>query len=196
MRIVRISQTPQIDAFARGLASALVDAGSIQERFVAEPRLKNTGVGYMKSKGAEEFSKHTGDVFAPRAWLQYVPWSGIEFINQSLCDRGSAQYGPTSDGHRPAKGLWESRQAVVTSLEEALDLCLQCHRLGPFLNFNGNTFAAIARTVIRDILIQIGQPRAQVLESVVGHYVAGTEGRAALVEVLTEIKRNPPAQGK
>lgn len=33
-------------------------------------------------------------------------------------------------------------------LDEAADLCQECHRLAPFCNFNGNTFAALARSLV------------------------------------------------
>jgi len=191
MKLIRVSdaRTRALDNDARNLAEMLVDGVAIQERFVAEPRLKTTGVGYMKNKGAGEFAPESAeDLLAPRAWLKYANWAMVETINQHLCQSGSAQHGRTSDGYEPAKQLWEQSMPNIMSLEEALDVCFRCHRLGPFLNFNGNTFAAMARAMVRNVLIRVGQPQSQVLESVVGHYVAGTEGREALIKVLSEIR--------
>jgi hypothetical protein len=191
MRIVKVSdeQTRLRDNEARNLAEMLVDGVSIQERFVPEPRLKTTGVGYMKNKGADEFArKSPEDLTGPKAWLQSASWATVETINQHLCLTGHGQSGRTSDGYEPAKQLWEQSMPTTMPLEQALDVCFKCHKLAPFLNFNGNTFAAIARAIIRDILVRIGQPQSQVLESVVGHYVAGTEGREALTKVLAEIR--------
>jgi hypothetical protein len=76
-----------------------------------------------------------------------------------------------------------------TPLEEALDICLKCYRLAPFLNFNGNTFAGIAKAMVREILPHLGPKLSAVFESVVGHYVAGTEGREAMVRAVEEVKR-------
>lgn len=191
MKVIRSGddQTRHLDNEARSLAEMLVDSVAIQERFVPEPRLKTTGVGYMKNKGASEFGPiSAADLMAPRAWLRNASWATVEMINQNLCQNGHAQQGRTSDGYNSAKQLWEQKMPTTMTLEEALDICFNCHRLGPFLNFNGNTFAAIARATIRDILVRIGQPQSQVLESVVGHYVAGTEGRPALLKVLAEIR--------
>jgi len=35
------------------------------------------------------------------------------------------------------------------NLFEAVEVCRKCHRLAPFTNFNGNTFAAIARILVK-----------------------------------------------
>ena len=74
-------------------------------------------------------------------------------------------------------------------LEEALDICLKCHRTAPFLNFNGNTFAGIAKAMIRELLPHLGPKLSQAFESVVGHYVAGTEGREAILRAIEEVKK-------
>ena len=67
--------------------------------------------------------------------------------------------------------------------------------MGPFCFFNGNTFAAIARGFIKPILeplIQSDPMQAAAFRSIVGHYVAGTEGleelRAAIREALAALK--------
>lgn len=56
-------------------------------------------------------------------------------------------------------------------LFDVVDLCRTCHRLAPFTNFNGNTFAAIARVLIDQLNLSAG--RAAVVRSLVGHIVAG-----------------------
>ncbi|WP_176159155.1 hypothetical protein [Prosthecobacter debontii] len=35
------------------------------------------------------------------------------------------------------------------NLEDAINLCRRCHRLASFCFYNGNTFAAIARSLIQ-----------------------------------------------
>lgn len=59
-------------------------------------------------------------------------------------------------------------------LYEAVEICRKCHRLAPFTNFNGNTFAAIAR-----ILVKRGGFAAEdetLARSLAGHIVAGVAG--------------------
>lgn len=179
-----------IDRMTQQIAAAYIDTQAIQYRFVPEPRLKTTGRGYMKSLGAAEFAAIDGrGMLTPKKWLEPIPWDVVEFINQSACTRGNAQFGHTSEGYDSARRLWEERRSKNLSLEEALDICLRCHQLAPFLNFNGNTFAGIAKAMVREILPHLGPKLSQAFESVVGHYVAGTEGRDALLTVLDEVRR-------
>jgi hypothetical protein len=179
----------QLTRMTQQIAAAYVDTAAIQYRFAPEPRLKTTGSGYMKSRGATEFAPHgVADMLAPKKWLEPIPWDVVEFINQSASTRGQAQFGHTSDGYAPSKKLWEENLTRELSLEDALDICLRCHRLAPFLNFNDNTFAGIAKAMVREILPHLGPQLAQAFESVVGHYVAGTEGRDALKRALAEVE--------
>ena len=172
------------------IAAAYVDTRAIQHRFVPEPRLKTTGIGYMKSLGAAEFAGQDDKaMLAPKKWLEPIPWDVVEFINQSACTRGQAQFGHTSEGYAQAKQLWEQGMTRDMPLEEALDICLKCHRIAPFLNFNGNTFAGIAKAMVREILPYLGPKLSQAFESVVGHYGAGTEGREAMLRAVEEVKQ-------
>lgn len=57
------------------------------------------------------------------------------------------------------------------SLEEAVDICRQCHRLAPFCFYNGNTFTAIIRDVISSLNLEPEQ--TLLLRSLAGHIVAG-----------------------
>lgn len=61
------------------------------------------------------------------------------------------------------------------SLDAAVGLCQQCHRLAPFCNFNGNTFAAIARSLVDTLKLR--PDKAHIVRSLVGHIVAGTASR-------------------
>ena len=111
-----------ITRMTQQIAAAYVDTSAIQHRFVAEPRLKTTGTGYMKSLGAEEFAGQDDKaMLAPKKWLEPIPWDVVEFINQSACTRAQAQFGHTSDGYAEAKQLWEQGMTREMSLEEALD---------------------------------------------------------------------------
>ena len=65
-------------------------------------------------------------------------------------------------------------------LDEAIDLCRQCHRLGPFCFYNGNTFAAIARNLIQKLNLPLDQ--AFVARSLAGHIVAGTASELEIAQ--------------
>jgi hypothetical protein len=86
-----------------------------------------------------------------RAWLSEIPWDMVVWQNQQLCKPKKAHHGPTSDGHEPCRALWEQSQPLQMTLAEMVDLCRKCHRLAPFTNYNGNTFSAIARTLIETL---------------------------------------------
>ena len=86
-----------------------------------------------------------------RAWLSEIPWDMVVWQNEQLCKPKNAHHGPTSDGHEPCRALWEQSQPLQMTLAEMVDLCRKCHRLAPFTNYNGNTFSAIARTLIETL---------------------------------------------
>ncbi|MDB6111939.1 MAG: hypothetical protein JWR69_3689 [Pedosphaera sp.] len=108
-------------------------------------------------------------------------------INAGLCKEKNALHKPTSDGYTTAEKLWnESRKRELT-LRATLEVCRQCHKLAPFCFYNGNTFAAIGRTLIQDLLRKLPPLKAHALRSVVGHYIAGTAGADELSKVLDDL---------
>jgi hypothetical protein len=121
-------------------------------------------------------------------WLKDWPWQTVVAINAGLCKEKKALHKPTSDGCAPAQKLWESASQCELTLRETLDLCRRCHKLAPFCFYNGNTFAAIGRTIIQDILRKMPPVKAQGLRSVVGHYIAGTAGADELAKALEDLK--------
>ena len=72
-------------------------------------------------------------------------------------------------------------------MRETLDICRQCHKLAPFCFYNGNTFVAIGRTMIQDVLKKMSPVKAHGFRSVVGHYIAGTTGAEELSKALDEL---------
>jgi hypothetical protein len=106
-----------------------------------------------------------------RPWLAQVPWDLVRFQNASLCAAKNAVHKPNSEGYEVTRDLWESRHQESMSLMKAVDFCRQCHRMAPFCFFNGNTFAAIARNLIGNLVL--GAPEAAAARSMVGHIVAG-----------------------
>lgn len=104
-------------------------------------------------------------------WLEPFSWEFVIAQNEILCQKKNAHHGPTSDGHVSGKDLWEASRSRTISLFEAVEICRKCHRLAPFTNFNGNTFAAIARILIRRL--ELEPEEESVVRSIVGHIVAG-----------------------
>lgn len=122
-----------------------------------------------------------------RHWLKDWPWETVVTINAGLCQEKKALHKPTSDGYEPAKKLWEKSRAQELTLRETLELCRRCHKLAPFCFYNGNTFAAIGRTLIQDLLRKMPPVKAHSLRSVVGHYIAGTIGEDELRQALKNL---------
>jgi hypothetical protein len=123
-----------------------------------------------------------------RIWLKDWPWETVVIVNAGLCKEKKALHKPTSDGYAPAKQLWESACLRELTLRQTLDICRQCHKLAPFCFYNGNTFAAIGRTMIQDVVQRLPPLKAQTLRSAVGHYIAGTAGAEELAKVLSDLE--------
>lgn len=104
-------------------------------------------------------------------WLTPFSWEVVTAQNAVLCNAKSALHKPTSEGHDTTRALWESRHRESMPLDEAVELCRQCHRLAPFCFYNGNTFASIVALVIRTMNLPADQ--AVVVRSLAGHIVAG-----------------------
>jgi hypothetical protein len=65
----------------------------------------------------------------------------------------------------------------------------KCHRRAPFLFFNGNTFADVARAVVDFVFADLPTGRRREVMSAVAHYIAGVlawEGMTGIVESLAE----------
>jgi hypothetical protein len=120
-------------------------------------------------------------------WLEPFSWPAVTDNNAAICKAKSALHKPTSDGHEPARQLWENARARDISLIEALDICRECHRLAPFCFYNGNTFAGIARAMIYPLLQKLDAPTALTVRNTVGHYVAGTIGRVEIQQVVKSL---------
>lgn len=108
---------------------------------------------------------------ATRAWLADFTWDVVTAQNAVLCAAKNALHKPTSDGHAETKALWDLRHPQVMRLDEAVDLCRQCHRKAPFCFYNGNTFASIIALVIKKLSLPADE--AYIIRSLAGHIVAG-----------------------
>lgn len=125
-------------------------------------------------------------------WLENHPWELVEKLNAALCERQNAVHKRTSDGYEEARQRWESVRGISVSLENALLAAYECHCLAPFAFFNGNTFVAVVRQMIEPVLARLAPEEPELaaqFRSVVGHFVAGTEGMEELRQAIESIKR-------
>jgi hypothetical protein len=113
-----------------------------------------------------------------KKWLERISWEMVVWQNEQLCQSKRAHHGPTSDGYDVCKQLWESNQNNEITLFELVDFCRHCHRLAPFTNYNGNTFAAIIRALIDQL--DLSAPQSALGRSLAGHIVAGVAGEDEL----------------
>lgn len=109
-----------------------------------------------------------------RLWLEPFTWDFVTAQNAALCQNKSAHHGPTSDGHDVCKPMWEEARLIPMSLHDVVETCRKCHRTAPFTNFNGNTFSAIARTILKRL--QLEPALDYQIRSLIGHIVAGVAG--------------------
>jgi hypothetical protein len=101
-----------------------------------------------------------------------------------VCERGRAQHGANSESFEAVGREWDRRREVETTLGETLDYLRRCHRRAPFLFFNGNTFADIARTFSDYLFAELPPARRREVTSAVAHYVAGVLDREAMADIL------------
>lgn len=105
-------------------------------------------------------------------------------VNKALCQAQKIEPLHNAKGCEPARRLWEQAAGKSMSLVEAIDVCRDCHGLGPFTFNNGNTFAAIGRTMMDEQLKAAPPVEAQILRTTICHYIAGQVGRKELEQVL------------
>ena len=132
-----------------------------------------------------------------KQWLSVAPWDSVLAVNKALCQAQKFEALNNAKGYEPARRLWEKSVEKSMSLPEALDICHDCHELGPFTFNNGNTFAAIGRTLVEEQLKAVPPVEAQILRTTMCHYIVGMIGRKELQEVLRHfeplLNANSPA---
>ena len=115
------------------------------------------------------------------AFIQNWDWKFIVSLNSAACERGRAQHGLNKEAHQKVQGEWEETRAKELTLLETLDFLRHCHRSAPFLFFNGNTFAELARRLVDVLFADLPRGRRREADSLAAHYVAGVLDRAAMV---------------
>ncbi len=125
------------------------------------------------------------------SFFQNWSWASVANINEGLCKRAGATFGASGETHRTVAESWENRRNKEVTFEETLDFLKHCHRSAPFLNFNGNTFAEIGRAFVGALLVGFPTPRARLMVSAVGHYIAGTLDKKSLSSAFSEMANTP-----
>jgi hypothetical protein len=118
-----------------------------------------------------------GDEHSPlqsrAAFIENWSWESVISLNRGACERGRAQHGYNSETQEKARDDWEKARAETLTLLETLDFLKRCHRTAPFLFFNGNTFAEIARRLLDILFADLPLARRREAASLAAHYVAG-----------------------
>ena len=71
-----------------------------------------------------------------------------------------------------------------------LDFLKRCHRLAPFLFFNGNTFAAIGRQLAVALFSELPTARQREVASAIAHCIAGVLDRESMVEIVESLSQS------
>ena len=124
---------------------------------------------------------------ARAAFIENWSWELIVSLNRGACERGRAQHGHNSEAHQKVRALWEEARPKELTLLDLLDLLFRCHRSAPFLFFNGNTFAEVARRTVDLLFADLPLPRRRKAASLAAHFVAGVLDRDAMVSGIESL---------
>jgi hypothetical protein len=124
-----------------------------------------------------------------KQWLASVSWQTVVSINQALCQAQKTEHKPSAAGYVAAQRAWAEAMPKQMSLPDVLEVCKTCYNLAPFVFNNGNTFAAIAKTLIEDYLKAVPPVEAQIIRTTVAHYVAGLVGKRELLNILAHFEQ-------
>jgi len=123
----------------------------------------------------------------PKQWLAAVPWDSVTLLNKALCQAQKMDPLTQAKGLEAARRLWEKSSGKALTLREAFRVCHDAHEVAPFTFNNGNTFAAVGRTLIEDLLKSVPPVEAQILRTTVCHYIVGLIDRRELEQVLRHL---------
>jgi hypothetical protein len=112
-------------------------------------------------------------------------------INNALCQAQKVAPGTFNRAQDRARRVWEGSATRRMTLLDALDLCRESCDARPFTFNNGNTFSAIAKTLLEDWLRTMPPLESQIVRTTVAHYVAGLVSRKELIQVLRHFDSIP-----
>jgi hypothetical protein len=119
-----------------------------------------------------------------KQWFAAAPWESVVTLNKALCQAQQMEPLTKAESLQAARQLWEKSISKVMTLKEAIEVCHRCQELGPFTFNNGNTFAALGRTLVEDFLRPMPPLEAQIIRTTICHYITGLVGRRELLQVL------------
>jgi hypothetical protein len=121
------------------------------------------------------------------AFIENWSWELIVSLNRGACERGRAQHGYNSEAHQKVRALWEETRPKELTLLDLLDLLFRCHRSAPFLFFNGNTFAEVARRTVDLLFADLPLSRRREAASLAAHFVAGVLDRDSMASGIESL---------
>lgn len=121
------------------------------------------------------------------SFIQNWDWQSIIGLNRAACERGRAQHGYNQETHEKVCRQWEETREQALTLLETLDFLYRCHKSAPFLFFNGNTFAEIARRLVDVLFADLSRGRRREADSLAAHYVAGVLDRESMVSGISSL---------
>ena len=121
------------------------------------------------------------------AFLAHWDWQSVVRLNERLCESGRAQHGKNSETHAACEKEWLEGVQIQRTLLETLDWLRSFHRKAPFLFFNGNTFAEIARTLTDAFFTEFPHARRREAASLAAHYVAGVLDQRSVVSGISSL---------
>ena len=121
------------------------------------------------------------------AFIHNWDWQSIIGLNRAACERGRAQHGFNQETHEKVWCEWEKTRNQALTLLQTLDFLRHCHRSAPFLFFNGNTFAEIARRLVDVLFADLSRGRRRQADSLAAHYVAGVLDREPMVSGIDSL---------
>src|SRR5262245_4450579 len=139
-----------------------------------------SGEGSDTGHGASGSCGEPASLQGRAAFLSNWDWQSVVRINERLCSRDRAQHGKNSETHAGCEKSWNENHAAPLTLLETLDWLRSFHRKAPFLFFNGNTFAEIARTLTDALFAEFPSARRRGAASLSAHFVAGVLDRDAV----------------
>jgi len=153
--------------------------------------MNETSSGSAGSPDREGFSGRGGGEQSPlqtRApFLKNWSRELVVRANRAACERGLAQHGFNPEAEKACSIRWEEKRAADQTLTELFDLLREFHRAAPFLFFNGNTFADIARTICGALFADLPAIRRREVVSAVAHYVAGVLDRNSTISIIESL---------
>lgn len=134
-----------------------------------------------------------------KQWLLGSSWDAVVALNRSLCQAGKLEPLQNSKAFAAAQAFWDRARSKPARLAEAFDACRKTRELSPFTFNNGNTFAAVGRSLVEEALKHVPAVEAQMARTTICHFIAGTVSRRELIQVLQHLApalANAPAPSR